>query len=42
MKQQTEMDRTAEDVEKVGYDTGAVAIHPLTGEEYPSGWPIMY
>lgn len=35
MKQQTELDRTAEEVEKVGYDTGAVAIHPLTGEEIP-------
>lgn len=41
MKQQTEMDRTAEDVEKVGYDTGAVAIHPLTGEEVPI-WVANY
>jgi leucyl-tRNA synthetase len=35
MRKSTELERTATDVEKVGYDTGAKAIHPLTGEEIP-------
>jgi leucyl-tRNA synthetase len=35
MRKATELERTATDVEKVGYDTGAKAIHPLTGEEIP-------
>lgn len=35
MKKQSELDRTANDAEKVGYPTGAYAKHPLTGEQIP-------
>lgn len=35
MRKATEIERTSTDVEKVGYDTGATAIHPLTGEQIP-------
>jgi leucyl-tRNA synthetase len=35
MRKSTELERTATDVEKFGYDTGSKAIHPLTGEEIP-------
>jgi leucyl-tRNA synthetase len=35
MRKESEIQRTAADAEKVGMDTGAVARHPLTGEEVP-------
>lgn len=35
MKKQSELDRTANDAEKIGYPTGSYAIHPLTGEQIP-------
>jgi leucyl-tRNA synthetase len=41
MRKSTELERTATDVEKIGFDTGAKAIHPLTGEEI-SIWIANY
>jgi leucyl-tRNA synthetase len=41
MRKSTELERTSTDVEKVGYATGANAIHPLTGEEIPI-WVANY
>ncbi|SDW99150.1 leucyl-tRNA synthetase [Marininema mesophilum] len=41
MKKETELSRTGSDVEKIGYDTGAVAVHPLTGKEIPI-WVANY
>ena len=41
MRNVNELDRTSEDVEKVGLFTGGYAIHPLTGEEVPI-WVANY
>ncbi|MFC4076788.1 leucine--tRNA ligase [Salinithrix halophila] len=41
MRKETELTRTGSDVEKIGYETGAVARHPLTGEEVPI-WVANY
>jgi leucyl-tRNA synthetase len=41
MQNESELARTGSDVEKVGYDTGAVAKHPLTGEDVPI-WVANY
>lgn len=41
MKNQPERSRTGSDVKKIGYDTGAKARHPLTGEEVPI-WVANY
>ncbi len=41
MRKQTEIERTATDVEKVGYFTGSYAVHPLTGEQVPI-WVANY
>ncbi|SFS69624.1 leucine--tRNA ligase [Marininema halotolerans] len=41
MKMENELSRTGSDVEKIGYDTGAVATHPLTGEAIPI-WVANY
>jgi leucyl-tRNA synthetase len=35
LQKQSEIERTATDKEKVGMDTGAYALHPLTGEKLP-------
>src|SRR5690606_25829704 len=45
MRKESEIQRTAADAEKVGMDTGAVARHPLTGEEVPvwiANYVLMY
>jgi len=41
VKNQSELDRTATDVEKTGIFTGAYAVHPLTGEDVPI-WVANY
>ncbi|MCS1350407.1 leucine--tRNA ligase [Mechercharimyces sp. CAU 1602] len=41
MKRATDIERTSGDNDKVGYDTGAVAVHPLTGAEIPV-WVANY
>lgn len=35
LQKKSEIERTATDKEKVGMDTGAYALHPLTGEKLP-------
>ncbi|NGQ94173.1 leucine--tRNA ligase [Brevibacillus sp. SYP-B805] len=41
MKKESEITRTAADAEKIGYFTGAHAVHPLTGEQVPI-WVANY
>lgn len=41
VRNQSELDRTATDVEKTGVFTGAYAVHPLTGEDIPI-WVANY
>lgn len=41
MQNESEIDRTSADAEKVGYFTGEYAKHPLTGEEVPI-WVANY
>lgn len=41
MKNESELARTGADVEKIGYETGAFAEHPLTGEKIPV-WVANY